>query len=116
MTSVELHSVSESCCLISNYRFDEQRSTRNGKRDAALGGDGLPVHAEGIGQGADLCFREGPGDGGVQLDSVEAVVGARHYLEAAPNAGLLQPPGIGDVLLMKQIVRPDADPERWTEF
>ena len=55
-------------------------------------------------------MEEGLGDGGFRFDGVEVVVGTGHYVKGAGDAGLLQSPGVGDVLVMEQVVGADADP------
>jgi hypothetical protein len=51
---------------------------------------------------------ESLGDGGFRLDGVEGVVGAGHYVQGAGDAGLLQSPGVCDVLVVEQVVGADA--------
>jgi hypothetical protein len=53
-----------------------------------------------------LGLEEGLGDGGFRFDGVEVVVGAGHYVKGAGDAGLLQSPGVGDVLLVEQVEPP----------
>lgn len=59
-----------------------------------------PVDGECFAQGGGLGLDEGPGDGGFRFDGVEVVVGAGHYVKGAVDAGLLQSPGVGDVLVV----------------
>ncbi len=63
-------------------------------------------------QPLDLVTKKIPANRHVVHEGVEAVERAIDHHQLTSNAAPLQPVGIGDVLLIEQIERADADPRR----